>query len=143
MNATQFLDRLKQISRSELEDIHGMGSILADNYLGFLESERFSHIYTKFENLEKQGNQMQIQDSTSKNQIQGHLTGEIICITGTFEIPRNNIKAELENYGAKVVDAVTKKTTILLAGEAAGSKLAKAKKLGIKIVENRLDLYPN
>ena len=55
-------------------------------------------------------------------------------ITGTLSQPREQIADTLRAYGAKVTDSVSKKTTYLLAGEEAGSKLDKARKLGVGIL---------
>ena len=63
------------------------------------------------------------------------LNGKSVVITGTLKSPREAIKARLEALGAKVSSAVSARTDFLLAGEAAGSKLAKANELGVKIVD--------
>lgn len=68
------------------------------------------------------------------------LEGNTFVITGTFEIPRNQIKQLIESNGGKVSSSVSKKTSYLLAGEEAGSKLTKAKELGVKIITNLKDL---
>ncbi len=138
MFPSQFLSKLKNISKEELIAIKGVGDVLADNLIEFCESEEYSVLRTKFEKLEIQGKGLDIVVK-DKNVINtGELAGEIICITGTFDIPRPAIRQLLENKGAKVIDSITKVTTILLAGESAGSKLDKAHKLGVRIVE-RLD----
>lgn len=63
------------------------------------------------------------------------LAGQTWCITGSFERgTRSELTAQLEKLGAKVTNSVTKKTTVLLAGEAAGSKLDKAKQLGTTVL---------
>lgn len=63
------------------------------------------------------------------------LEGKSVVITGTLSVGRESIKARLEALGAKVVGSVSAKTDFLLAGEAAGSKLAKATELGVKVVD--------
>jgi len=58
-----------------------------------------------------------------------------MVITGSFsELSRDQIKEKLQLLGANVTGSVSKKTTILVAGDKAGSKLDKAKSLGIKII---------
>lgn len=62
------------------------------------------------------------------------LQGKTYVITGSFAQTRDEIKAQLEALGAKVTGSVSKKTTALIAGEKAGSKLEKAEKLGVTII---------
>ncbi|MGE6330978.1 NAD-dependent DNA ligase LigA [Psychrobacter pacificensis] len=63
------------------------------------------------------------------------LEGQTWVITGTLHaMPRDEAKAKLQALGAKVSGSISAKTTALLAGEKAGSKLTKAEKLGVKIV---------
>jgi DNA ligase (NAD+) len=63
------------------------------------------------------------------------LAGKTFVITGTLSRPRDQIKAELEALGAKVTGSVSKNTDYLLAGEEAGSKLAKALDLGVPVID--------
>ena len=134
MQASTFLGKLKELDRQDVNDLHGIGDVLVQNLHDFVNSTRFEKLLNKFEELEAENKGIDIQ-STKLSQIEGKLSGQTICITGTFEISRPNIKVQLEELGAKVVDNVTTKTTILLSGQESGSKLAKAKKLGIRIVE--------
>jgi DNA ligase (NAD+) len=62
------------------------------------------------------------------------LAGKTLVITGTLSRPRDQIKAELESLGAKVTGGISKNTDYLLAGEEAGTKLAKALDLGIPVI---------
>ncbi len=62
------------------------------------------------------------------------LAGKTYVITGTLGRAREDIKADLEALGAKVSGSVSKKTTALIAGENAGSKLTKAQELGVEIL---------
>jgi len=64
------------------------------------------------------------------------LSGEVAVVTGTLPtLGREDAEALLKRLGAKVTNAVSRKTTLLLAGEKAGSKLAKAQELGIAVQE--------
>lgn len=63
------------------------------------------------------------------------LAGKTYVITGTLSRSREDIKADLEALGAKVSGSVSKKTTALIAGENAGSKLDKAESLGITVLD--------
>lgn len=62
------------------------------------------------------------------------LAGQTWVITGSLSMPRDQAKALLEAWGAKVSGSVSKKTACVLAGEDAGSKLAKAEALGVKVL---------
>jgi DNA ligase (NAD+) len=73
----------------------------------------------------------------------GPLAGKVFVITGTLPtMSREEAKAKIEAAGGKVTDSVSKKTTYLVAGEAAGSKLTKAQQLGIPVLDQQalLDL---
>jgi DNA ligase (NAD+) len=64
------------------------------------------------------------------------LAGEIIVLTGTLDqISRDEAKEKLQQLGAKVSNSVSKKTTLVVAGNNAGSKLEKAEKLGIEVLD--------
>ncbi|GAB4497417.1 MAG: NAD-dependent DNA ligase LigA [Anaerolineales bacterium] len=64
------------------------------------------------------------------------LAGLVFVITGTLpSLSREQAKALIEQHGGKVTDSVSKKTSYLLAGEAAGSKLQKAQSLGIPVID--------
>lgn len=62
------------------------------------------------------------------------LTGMKVCITGSFSQSRDSLKEKLEAMGAKIMSGVSKNLDILCAGDKAGSKLAKAQELDIKII---------
>jgi DNA ligase (NAD+) len=63
------------------------------------------------------------------------LDGRSVVITGTLSSPRDAIKARLQALGARVTGSVSSKTDFVLAGEAAGSKRAKAESLGVVVVD--------
>lgn len=61
------------------------------------------------------------------------LSGLKFCITGSFSQPRDSLKKQLEDRGAKFVSSVSKNLDILFAGDKAGSKLTKAQQLGVRV----------
>ena len=63
------------------------------------------------------------------------LQGQTWVLTGSLGVPRARAKSLLESLGARVTGSVSAKTDVLLAGEAAGSKLRKAESLGIEVVD--------
>ena len=65
------------------------------------------------------------------------LAGRTVVITGTLSQPRDDIKRQLTELGAKVTGSVSKKTDYVLAGADAGSKLAKAQALGIEVIDEQ------
>ena len=129
MLPSKFLQNLKTLTLDELKSIKGIGDKLAQNIIEFSDSKRSDTLITKFGRLESLGKAPDLETVFA-------LTTEtkgVVCITGTFDIPRPQIKSMLEAKGYKVVDTITKSTTILLAGTDSGSKKNKAEQLGIEI----------
>jgi DNA ligase (NAD+) len=62
------------------------------------------------------------------------LAGRTICFSGVLSTPRKEAKAIAERAGARVADAVTKRTDFLVVGHDAGAKLVKAESLGIAVL---------
>jgi DNA ligase (NAD+) len=67
--------------------------------------------------------------------VEGPLLGKTFVITGTLPVSRDQASDFIESQGGKVTGSVSAKTDFLLAGEAAGSKMAKAEKLGVSILD--------
>ena len=75
-------------------------------------------------------------DLASRSSMSGALSGQTVVITGTLpSMSRTEAKELIEAAGGKVSSSVSKKTSFLLAGEEAGSKLVRANKLGIKVID--------
>ncbi len=78
------------------------------------------------------------EDLESETSSDRPLAGQTFVVTGTLEsMSREEAEAQLERLGAKIGSAVSKKTTALVAGEKAGSKLAKAQALGVPILDEQ------
>ncbi len=83
--------------------------------------------------LKAYGVNMELADSGIVDDV---LAGKTVVVTGTLPtLSRNDAKAMIEAHGGKAAGSVSKKTDYVLAGEAAGSKLAKAQELGITIID--------
>jgi DNA ligase (NAD+) len=63
------------------------------------------------------------------------LAGQVFVITGSLSRPRRELKEELERLGAAVAGSVSRKTSYLVAGEKSGSKLAKAREIGVEVID--------
>lgn len=134
MKATDFLNQLKSLSPQELQEVKGLGPILAQNLVDFASSDRFNRLYKGFSDLQDKGLGIDILEVSGGVKTDSKLAGKKIVITGTFDIGRDEIKLELEKLGAKVSSQVSSNTDLVLAGDKAGSKLQKAIDLGVKVV---------
>ena len=124
------LSNLMNATLDELVNLDDVGQITAESILDYLSDEN----NIKFINdLIKVGMnpQYEVQEVNTDN----IFAGKTVVLTGKLvELTRNEAKEYLEKYGAKVTGSVTSKTDLVIAGEKAGSKLAKAEQLGIKVI---------
>ncbi|ELA08802.1 NAD-dependent DNA ligase [Moraxella macacae 0408225] len=130
--AKQFgdLDSLMQANIDALQKTPDVGTITADSIVDFFQAE---HNRKVIERLLQAGVHWDSMEHTDANN--QPLDGQSWVITGTLtSMGRDEAKAKLQALGAKVSSSVSAKTSALLAGEKAGSKIDKAQNLGIKIV---------
>ena len=124
------LTNLMNATLDELVNLDDVGQITAESILDYLLDEN----NIKFINdLIKVGMnpQYEVQEVNTDN----IFAGKTVVLTGKLvELTRNEAKEYLEKYGAKVTGSVTSKTDLVIAGEKAGSKLAKAEQLGIRVI---------
>jgi DNA ligase (NAD+) len=121
-------DKLQQASVEELEQIQGIGPVIARNIRDFFDNEGNRRMLEK---MQKGGVVFPPYRVTAKKT---PLAGKTFVITGTLSKPRNHFKQLIEEHGGKVAGSVSAKTDYLLCGVDPGSKLDKAKKLGINII---------
>ena len=127
------LNAIMKASKEELQEVDDVGEVIADNIVEyFKDEENVKEIERLFNNgvsiLEVQENE----NSLFKNMT--------FVLTGTLENhTRSEMSAIIEKHGGNVSSSVSKNTTYVLAGSEAGSKLDKAKSLGVKIIsENEI-----
>ncbi len=129
--ATHFgtLDAVQNVSEEALLQVPDVGPVVAEQVFTFL---RQPHNLEVIEGLLAAGVAWPpVESSAAAEQ---PLAGKTIVITGVLSRPRDEIKSELTALGAKVTGSVSKKTDYLVAGEDAGSKLEKARSLGVRVV---------
>ncbi|AUM62365.1 NAD-dependent DNA ligase LigA [Spiroplasma monobiae] len=124
------IDEISKLGFDQLDQINDIGPIVAKSVCDWFEIEQNLNLIKDLKELNV--NMIYLGNEGTKNN--DKITMKSFVITGTLSKPRNYFKDLLEEFGAKVIDTVSKKTDFLLAGKEAGSKLEKAEKLGIKIL---------
>jgi DNA ligase (NAD+) len=123
------IDRLFTVAKEELCTIDEIGGIIADSVVTFFALKGTAHL---IERLKTAGVNMQ---EAIKMLEDNHFAGMIFVLTGTLpNYTRDEATAIIEKLGGKVVGSVSKKTSLVLAGEEAGSKLDKALSLGVRVI---------
>ena len=116
--------------RETLEGVNDVGPVVADSIYRHFHDE---HHLKELENLLAAGVNWEI---VPTNDQALPLQDKTFVITGTLTVfSRDEAKEKLEALGAKVSSSVSKKTDYLIAGDAAGSKLTKAKSLGVSVLD--------
>jgi DNA ligase (NAD+) len=122
------LEALMAASADQLEALDEIGPTTADSVLKFLQSERNRAVIAK---LRAAG----VATRGTKRRPAGEaLAGKTIVITGTLSRPRAEFEAAIKANGGRASGSVSAKTSYVLVGESPGSKLAKARQLGIPIL---------
>lgn len=122
------LEALCAASVDELTTINDVGEITARNIVDWLSNDQSKHL---IDALRSVGVNM----TSNAEQVGDRLAGKTFVLTGTLEqFTRDEAGAMIEKLGGKVSGSVSKKTSYVVAGEAAGSKLKKANELGIPVL---------
>ncbi len=128
--AFKSIENLKNAAKEDLIALENVGEITAEAIVNwFQDKENLAEI----NNLFASGVCPETKQNIVKSSIFG---GQFVVLTGTLqEFKRSEAQKIIEENGGECQSSVTAKTTLVVAGEAAGSKLDKAKKLGIKIID--------
>lgn len=125
------IDALAAADRESLLRVHDIGEIMADAISAWFKVPATHEI---IEGLRSHGLNFGEAD-TNGNAADNTLAGTIWVLTGALTIPRDEAAEIIRSRGGKVVGSVSKKTTHVLAGADAGSKLVKARELGIPVLD--------
>lgn len=129
------LEALEQASEEALQETPDVGPIVAAHIAAFFHQ---AHNREVIEKLRAVG--IQWEDVEVPGVEEQPLAGKTFVLTGALSRPRSQIKLQLQELGAKVAGSVSKKTDYVVAGDAAGSKLDKARELDVAVLdEDQLD----
>jgi DNA ligase, NAD-dependent len=127
LGSFESIENIMTAEQDALIAVNGVGEILANNIAAFFadsENKKLTKDFIQFVNT-----------VAEKKNSSSEFKGKTFVITGTLEaMTRDEAKEYIENRGGKVTGSVSKKTDFLLCGENAGSKLEKAKTLGVEII---------
>jgi DNA ligase (NAD+) len=125
------MQKLEQASKEELEQVHEVGPKLAESIYEFFREPRNIEL---IERLRKVGLPMRAE--VVPERAPQKFAGKIFVLTGTLEgMTREQATALIEERGGRVTGSVSKKTSFVVAGADPGSKLEKARSLGVSIVD--------
>ncbi len=126
------LDDLAKASQAELDDIEQVGEKVAESIYEYFHNDRNIAVIKQ---LLSAGIKP---EPPKKTRAKGKLAGKTIVVTGTLEnFTRQQAEQAIKNAGGKATGSVSKKTDFVLAGEKPGSKLDKARKLGVKVISEK------
>lgn len=129
VNAYPDLDALASASVEQLTEIDGIGEVIAQQVVDWFQNERNQRLLAQMHAV---GVRWQSEAPTRASDA---LSGLKFVLTGTLPtLTRDEAAALIKAHGGQVVSSVSKKTDYVVAGEAAGSKLDKAQKLGVSIL---------
>jgi DNA ligase (NAD+) len=127
------LDQLSRVKSDELQQIEGVGPNIAQAIVDWFARPANRQL---LERLRTAGVWPVVQETAAKPVAGGALNGLTLVVTGTLpHFSRDGIKELIQQHGGKVTDSVSKKTSYLVAGEAAGSKLEKARELSVPVLD--------
>jgi DNA ligase (NAD+) len=135
----EFLEIVKGLTIEELQKIPDVGPKVSESIYAWFREKRNIELLEK---LEKAGVEISDQRLTTNDQRQKNkLTGKTFVLTGTLEaMSREEAKEKIRERGGDISESVSKQTDYVVAGAEPGSKLAKAKELGVKIL-NEQEFY--
>ena len=109
--------------------IDGIGPIIAESVVKFFDGDGAKHL---IEMLKRTG----VNTVYTSSKVSKKLQGLTLVVTGTLPtLSRDEANDLIENNGGKAASSVSKKTSYVVAGESAGSKLTKANELGVPVID--------
>lgn len=127
------LDNVMNADLEALIAVQDVGKVVAAHVRNFMDEESNREVIRELTEIGVHWPQPEVVNAA---EIDSPFAGKTVVLTGSLsQMNRDDAKARLAALGAKVSGSVSKKTDLLIAGEAAGSKLAKAQELGIPVID--------
>ena len=131
-NRFRGVDALAAATAEELEEVDEIGARIAESVRAFFASEQNRKLLDR---LRGEGLQFE-EEGAEEDDAARPLEGKVFVLTGSLQdMTRNEAAARIKALGGKVTGSVSSKTDFLVAGEKAGSKLRKAEKLGVEVLD--------
>jgi len=125
------IDRLREATVEELAEVHEIGAVIAASVHGWLHGD---YGRRTIDGLAAVGVQLDVPEADRV--ADGPLTGKTLVVTGSLEhFSRQQAEAAIRRAGGRAAGSVSKKTDYLVAGAEAGSKLDKARALGVEVLD--------
>jgi DNA ligase (NAD+) len=125
------VDALLAARQEEIEEVEGIGPDRAESIAGWFADDKNRALVEELRGLG-----ITLELGEAERPVEGPLSGRTYVITGTLERwSREQARTALEAKGAKVTDSVSKKTTALIVGENPGSKVEKARRAGVEVLD--------
>jgi DNA ligase (NAD+) len=121
------MDALMNAGPEELQQVNEVGPRIAESIAEFFQEPRNRELV---ERLRQAG----LTFTGTRKERGTKFAGKTFVLTGTLSLPRDQVKKTIENAGGRVSGSVSKKTDYVIAGTDAGSKLDKAKQLGVTVI---------
>jgi len=132
------LDAVMQAKAEELAELPDIGGIVAESIVSFFADPV---VVANVSRLRTLGVEAKAPEAPRPVSTDSFFSGKTVVLTGSLQkLTRDEAAERLEALGAKVSGSVSKKTDLVIAGEKAGSKLAKAQQLGIQVIEDEDEL---
>ena len=132
------LSAIENASLEQLQTVNDIGVVIAESIIDFFQEPHNRNVIEQLTSEEINIHWQDITPQTQTTIVDSPFSGKTIVLTGTLSVlTRDEVKNKLKQLGAKVTGSVSKNTDLVIAGEAAGSKLDKAQELGIKVIDEQ------
>ncbi|OCG41609.1 NAD-dependent DNA ligase LigA [Gilliamella sp. Bif1-4] len=138
VNQLGSLSAIENASLEKLQSVNEIGAVIAESIIDFFQEPHNRNVIEQLTSNEVGIHWQDVIPQVQEIAINSPFSGKTVVLTGTLSVlTRDKAKDKLKQLGAKVTGSVSKNTDLVIAGEAAGSKLNKAQELGIKVIDEQ------